>query len=245
MAEPVIKVENLSFSYDGRLVLDGADFQIEDGEFVTIVGPNGGGKTTLIRLLLGLLRPNRGKVHLFGNPPDQVRSRIGYMPQYAQLDRLFPASVLDVALMGRLGNGFSFGPVRRADRDAACQALTDVGLGDLANRPFAALSGGQQRRLLIARALAGHPEILILDEPTANLDPKVEGELYGILQKLSARMTILLASHDVAYVTKYSAKVLCVNHTVAIHPTSEIDANVLGDVYGGEMRMVRHDRHEH
>lgn len=245
MSAPIIVVENLTFSYDGTLVLESVGFEIESGEFVTVVGPNGGGKTTLIRLLLGLLRPATGKVRLFGKQPEQVRSRIGYMPQYAHLDPLFPASVLDVTLMGRLGNGFGFGRAKHADRDAAMQALSDVGLTDLVNRPFASLSGGQRRRLLIARALACQPELLILDEPTANLDPRVEQELYAILSKLSQRMTILLASHDLAYVTKHSDKVLCVNHKVAIHPTSDIDATVLGDVYGGEMRMVRHDRHEH
>lgn len=244
MSDAAITAEDLAFAYDGNLVLEGVAFDIAVGEFITIVGPNGGGKTTLVKLILGLLRPKRGQVRIFGKSPGEVRSRIGYMPQHARLDPLFPASVLDVALMGRLGNGTRFGPVRPADRQAALQALADVGLDDLATRSFSSLSGGQVRRLLIARALACQPEILILDEPTANLDPRAEQELYTILRGIGERMTILLASHDLAYVTKYSGRVLCVNRKVHVHPTAELDAGVLDDIYGREMRMVRHDRHE-
>ncbi len=145
--------------------------------------------------------------------------------------------------MGRLrGNSFP-GIYSREDRRAACEALEMVGLQGREKDPFASLSGGQQRKLLIARALAAKPEIMLLDEPTANLDLNAERELNAILTGLTGKMTIVMVSHDTAFVSKSVKKVLCVNRTVAEHPTSQVDAEFLGHFFGGDVRMVRHDRH--
>lgn len=240
---PAIVFENVSFSYGGPPVLEDVDLTIGRREFACIVGPNGGGKTTLVKLVLGLLKPATGTVRLFGSRPALVRSRVGYMPQHLHLDPKFPVSVLDVVLMGRLGNGRSFGPYRREDKLAARKALRKVGLFDLSDQPFSVLSGGQQRRLFIARAIACEPELLLLDEPTANLDPMVEQELYQVLDELNQRMAVVVVSHDMTFVSHFVERVICVKLGVHVHPTSEIKEGMFSEVFGPEVRMVRHDRH--
>ena len=240
---PIIAFENLSFSYDGSAVLENVTFAVTEREFACIVGPNGGGKTTLLKLALGLLKPAQGTVRVFGQSPEQARARIGYMPQNVHLDPKFPVSVLDVVLMGRLGSGRGFGPYRRKDRAAAEQALQDVGLFDLRHRSFSTLSGGQQRLLLIARAIACQPELLLLDEPTANLDPRVEQELYRVLDELNKRLTVVMVSHDLAFVSRFVQKVICVKRRVDVHPTCEIEGGMLSDIFGADVRLVRHDQH--
>jgi zinc transport system ATP-binding protein len=249
MAEPVIEVSDLWFSYDSQLVLRDVNFRVERGEFVCMLGPNGGGKTTLLRLMLGLLKPDRGTVRVLGGDPQTACSRTGYVAQQAQFDPSFPVSVLDVVLMGRLGRTRSLGPHRRADVQAAAAALAEVSMQALLKRPFSDLSGGQRQRVLIARALAGEPEMLLLDEPTSNLDVGVEQEFQDLLAGLAKRMTILLVSHDIGFVTENVDKVICVQEKVAVHPTAELTGSVMRELYGQDIRLVRHDHscvlHEH
>jgi len=240
MKKPVIEIENLSFAYDGTNVLEDVNLTIGEKDFVWIVGPNGGGKTTLLKLILGLLSPTKGTVRVFSTSPQQARPQIGYMPQYAQLDPSFPVSVIDVALMGRLGEGRFFGPFGRNDRHIALKVLKEVGLAEFADRHYATLSGGQQRRLLIARALASRPELLIFDEPTANLDLLVVKELYELLHRLNKQFTIVMVSHDPAFVSQSVKNVICVNRRVAVHPTTEVGDEILSELYHGQVRMVRH-----
>ena len=239
-AEPVISLRDVSFSYDGMRVIENADVTVRDREWACVVGPNGGGKTTLLKLVLGLVQPEAGEVRVFGGSPERARLRVGYMPQRVQHDPQFPVTVTDVVLMGRLGRRLG-GPYSKADREAAQVALEEVALAELAKRPFSALSGGQQQRVLIARALACEPDLLLLDEPTANIDALVETKLFEILQALNARMTILMASHDLGFVSSLADSVICVNRRVIIHPTSEITGEIIRDIYGGDLRLVRHD----
>jgi zinc transport system ATP-binding protein len=241
-AEAVIVCHDVSFSYDGPLVLEGATLSVAPRDFVCVIGPNGGGKTTLIKLMLGLIEPLRGKIEVLGRSPKLARSRVGYMPQRAHLDPEFPVSVLDVVLMGRLGHGRRFGPHRRTDRAVAERVLADVGLADMGPRPFSSLSGGQRQRVLIARALACEPELLLLDEPTANLDPSVQDSLYALLRDLNERLTVVLVSHDVGFVSVFFRTVICVNRTVHLHPTSELTAQRVADMYGREVRLLHHPR---
>jgi zinc transport system ATP-binding protein len=241
---PAILLEDVSYSYNGAPAVEQANLRIPENDFVSIVGPNAGGKTTLLKLILGLLSPDRGKVQVFGRPPREVSSRIGYVPQYADLDRQFPVTVMDVVLMGRLGQRTLFGPYRKADRRAAEDALRSVGLFDRRRHSLFSLSGGQQQRALIARALAANPDLLLLDEPTANLDLVFEEELYELLRKFSEHMTILLVSHDLGFVTHLVEKVICVNRRVVVHPTSELTGETIREIYGGDIRMVRHDHRE-
>ncbi len=241
--QPVVKFENVSFAYGENKALESVTLEIAANEFVWIVGPNGGGKTTLVKLILGLLEPDSGRVTVFGETPRQARRKIGYMPQSAQLDMRFPITVLDVALMGRLGNGTKFGGYKKQDLRAALDALNKVGLVELKDRVFSSLSGGQLRRLLIARALASQPRLLVLDEPTANLDLVVARELLGFLTSLAKDMAVIMVSHDPAFVSENVKEVLCVNRRAHRHPTTKIDTAFLSELYSGDLRMIRHDRH--
>ncbi len=234
-----IILENVSFAYKQRNILEDVNLIIQNREFASIVGPNGGGKTTLLKLLLGLIKPDRGKIRILGKPPEQTRQRIGYMPQYAHLDKDFPATVMDVVLMGRLSRKkFWFS---KQDRRKALTAIDEVGMADFVTAGFNELSGGQRQRILIARALCSRPDILLLDEPTANVDHQTEENLFSILQKLNSKMTILLVSHDLGFVSKYVRSVVCVNRQVVIHPTTQMDGALIKDIYHGDLKMVRHD----
>ena len=242
MPEPrVICFHDVSFSYDGAAVLENVNLTVQANEFTSIVGPNGGGKTTLLRLILGSLQPAAGEVLVFDRPPGEGRRHIGYMPQHSQLDPMFPVTVLDVVLMGRVERRWG-GPYSRTDRTAALQALNDVEMAELAQRPFQTLSGGQRQRVLVARALASEPKVLLLDEPTANVDVGVEAKMMELLCGLSERMTILMVSHDLRFVSGFVGRVLCVDRIVAVHPTSEVTSELIQEIYGGDLRIVRHDR---
>jgi len=239
-----IHIKNMAFSYGRIPVLEQASLAIKEREFVCIVGPNGGGKTTLLKLLLGLLEPQTGTVSVFGKAPAAGRKWIGYLPQHANLDTRFPVTALDVVLMGRLGKTRRIGPYTKADRTAARNMLNRVGLDKLAKRPLATLSGGQRQRVLIARALVSEPKLLLLDEPTSSLDDYVERELYDLLQELNKEMTVVVVSHDIGFVSSYVEKVICVNRLVHVHPTSEIDENIIHNMYGEHVHMVRHDQEQ-
>lgn len=242
---PAIAIEGLCFAYDGPPVLRDVSFTIARRDFVSIVGPNGGGKTTLLKLMLGLLEPQHGTVRVFGRPPREVRRRIGYMPQHVQFDPQFPVTALDVVLMGRLGIGPAIGPSRRADREAALAALREVGLADAAGKPLGVLSGGQRQRVLIARALAAAPELLLLDEPTASLDVAVQGDFFDLLHRLNEHLTIVLVSHDVGFVSQHVQTVVCVARTVEVHTTSELDGHAISELYGSAVRFVHHAHGTH
>jgi zinc transport system ATP-binding protein len=268
---PAIRLRDVGFSYGGPPVLEDVNLSIGEREAVCIVGPNGGGKTTLVKLILGLLAPKRGEVRMFGQPPCRSRLRAGYMPQYAQFDPQFPVSVMDLVLMGRLGEGRKSGdgPAAdapaddrkksgwtgrlgerlarltgwhtRADRRAAADALEQVGMADFWRQPFASLSGGQRQRVLIARALCCKPDLLVLDEPTSNVDSVVEARLLEVLRELNRRMTILMVSHDLGFVSDLVESVICVNRRVTAHPTSRLSGEMISALYGAERRIVRHD----
>jgi zinc transport system ATP-binding protein len=241
MSEPAIEISDMWFSYGSQVVLRGVNLRIERGEFVCMLGPNGGGKTTLLRLMLGLLKPDRGSVRVLGGQPQETCARTGYVAQQSQFDPSFPVSVLDVVLMGRLGRGGAIGWHRRADVRHADAALAEVRMSGLRKRPFSELSGGQRQRVLIARALAAGPELLLLDEPTSNLDVGVEQEFHNMLAGLARRMTVVLVSHDIGFVTEKVGKVICVQQTVAVHPTASLTGDVMRDLYGQDIRLVRHD----
>lgn len=237
----VITCRDLDFGYGDEPILRGVNLAIPAGDFVSVVGPNGSGKTTLLKLALGLLKPDRGTIEVFGQPPHRSRRRVGYVPQHPRLDPLFPVCALDVALMGRLGRAPLLGRWRREDRAAALDALAEVGLADKAGAHFAALSGGQKQRVLIARALAGGPDLLLLDEPTAGLDAHIEEDFYRLLERLNARLTVVMVSHDLGFVAGFVRSVVCVGREVVVHPTSAVTGQVIADLYGGDVRLVRHD----
>lgn len=242
---PVIEVKDLSFRFDGGPpVLDDVNLEIAAGDFASVIGPNGGGKTTLVKLIVGLLNPTEGRVRVFGGSPVKARPRIGYMPQHAMMDPRFPVRAIDVVLMGRLGSGRRFGNYNREDRTAAAGALAKAGLENVGFRPFSDLSGGQRQRVLLARALVTNPELLLLDEPAAGLDHKVEQDFFELLQELNRRLTIVLVTHDLGFVAGFVRTVICVHGHVDIHSTSALDGRAISEIYGGDVRMVLHDHQE-
>jgi len=242
---PAVEMSGVNFRYSGAPVLLDVDLTVPRRDFAGIVGPNGGGKTTLLKLILGLLRPDCGEVRVFGEPPHDVTRRMGYVPQNFSYDRRLPITALDVAMMGRLGPGPSLGPWSGDARRLALAALESVGVAHLADRRFVDASAGQQQRVLIARALVTEPEMLVLDEPTASLDAAAEREIYDLLQTLNERMTIVLVTHDLGFVSHVVKSVLCVNRHVKRHPTTEIGeitGELLEEMYGSDLRVVRHDQ---
>ena len=251
MAEAIVDLQSVTFSYDGQApALEDVSLKIAPGEFASIVGPNGGGKTTLVRLMLGLLHPQKGTVKLFGQQPEKTRLFVGYTPQQLRVDRLFPITVGDVVLTGRLGGtrdqggsflGRVFRRYTRQDRAEAAAAMEQMGVAELASRTFGALSGGQRQRVLIARALCGRPKLLILDEPTNNVDPSSVEQFYHLLEELNRTVAILIVSHDLGVVSRYVRSVVCVNQRVVVHPTSEFDGRAIREIYGGDLKMIRHD----
>ncbi len=246
-ARPIIAFDRVRFSYGTVPVLEEATFAVYPREAICIVGPNGGGKTTLLKLILGVLRPSEGTIHVFGQSPHDARQKIGYMPQHLLYDPQFPATVLDVVLMGRLGQPGWRGQLgwRSAeDRAAAWEALRQVGVEDFARRQFASLSGGQRQRTLIARALCGDPALLLLDEPTSNVDTLVENQMLDLLRKLNEKMAVVMVSHDLGFVSNLVEKVICVNRQVVVHPTQQLTGENIHDIYGQHVRLVEHG-HKH
>lgn len=241
-AAPAVSFANVSFSYGRTVVLEDVALDLHEGESVCVVGPNGGGKTTFLKLVLGLLKPDRGEVRLFGEAPERTRRLVGYVPQRLDYDRSFPVSVMDIVRLGGVAR-FRGGPGALASSDDALAALARVGMAEYGQRLCAELSGGQRQRVLIARALVAGPRLLMLDEPTASVDPGVEAKLTEVLQAIGEQMTILMASHDLGLVSRVVERVVCVNRQAVVHPTSELTGELLQDIYGDGMLAVRHDLH--
>lgn len=238
-----IEFKHVDFAYEQRRVLADVSFAVEPCETVCLVGPNGGGKSTALRLMLGLLEPQAGEIRLLGQAPRQAQSRVGYMPQHLSFDPLFPVSVEEVVLAGRL-RGHRMGFFSREDRRIARDCLAEMELEEVRGEPIAALSGGQRQRVLIARALAVQPDVLLLDEPTAMVDAHLETRLLAKIRSLHRRMTLVLVSHDAAFVAALVERVFCVNRTVTEHSADALTAETMQELYGHGVQAVRHD-HEH
>lgn len=207
---PVIVANDLCFAYSAAPVLSHVSFEILEGQFVGIIGPNGGGKTTLLKLLMGFLKPDSGTLKIFDKDPCDARSEIAYVPQRLPFDRLFPISVLEVVLTGRLSHLPWYGAYSARDKQLASEALEAVELSSFAHAPFGSLSGGQTQRVLIARALVSQPKLLLLDEPTSSVDVEAQAEIYRLLAKLRGKMTLAMVTHDLQTVIERVDRILCV-----------------------------------
>jgi len=236
----VVRLNDIWVNFNGTPILEGINLSIEQDDFLGIIGPNGGGKTTLLKVMLGLIEPDRGRVTILGKSPQKSRSSIGYVPQHNLFDRDFPISVGEVALMGRYGRT---GLIRRYNHDdstAAENALRKVGMFEHRNRQMGKLSGGEQQRVLIARALVSDPQLLLLDEPTASVDPTMQTEFYELLQRLKNRMAIVIVSHDISAISIYVDKIACLNQQLFYHGHKEISPEVLEATYKCPVQMIAH-----
>jgi zinc transport system ATP-binding protein len=228
----IIQVDQLNFSYDAQPILEDVNLSVRSGEFLAIIGPNGGGKTTLLRLLLGLLQPDSGRIAILGDPPKKARHRIGYVAQDIHINREFPITALDVVLMGKLAPGWGRRhTIRRRDRIAAHDALEQMGMGAYCRHRIGELSGGQRQRVLIARALVTQPDLLFLDEPTASIDTAGQSEFYCLLRELNRDITIVMVSHDLMVLSSFVKSVACVNRTLHYHDHAEIDDEMVAMMY--------------
>ncbi|MBI2742681.1 MAG: ABC transporter ATP-binding protein [Chlamydiales bacterium] len=222
MSHNAIEIEDLSFSYEKRPILSGVNLSVLNGEFVAIFGPNGGGKTTFLKLVMGFLEPDAGEIRIFGTSPKRARGSISYVPQAAQFDRQFPLSVLDLVLMGCLSKQTAWGALPKESKEKALQALDKVGLLDKQHQAFGTLSGGQAQRTLIARALVSDPDLLILDEPTASVDPEAEGRIHSLLLDLKKSMTILMVTHDLQGIIEKADRMICIHRTLTAYTPKQV-----------------------
>jgi len=236
----VISVRHLWAGYEDQPVLEDIDLTVNELDFIGLIGPNGGGKTTLFKVLLGLLPPTQGEVRILGKSVKEGRRHIGYVPQVVEFDRDFPISVWDVARMGRLGKRRLLQRYTAEDDEVVAEALRHVDMLDLRDRPIGELSGGQRRRVYIARALATEPEILLLDEPMASVDPQVSTGIYELLRRLNEYITILMVSHDMSAISSHVKTVGCLNRWLFYHGEKQITPDMLEAAYQCPIDLIAH-----
>ena len=235
--EPVVKLENVSFSYQQEPVLKDVSFSVESGEFVGLIGPNGGGKTTLLKLIMGFLKPTAGTIRIFGNSSQSILTQIAYVPQNLRFDRQFPISVMELVLSGRLSRLPWHGIFRQEDHRAAKEALEKVNMLSFADNSFGTLSGGQAQRALIARALVSEPKLLLLDEPTASVDSQAQVDIYNILKSLQGSMTIMMVTHDLDIAIDLVQRIFCVQRTVVPMLPQEVCEHFALGLYHTPLQM--------
>lgn len=240
-----IEIYDLSVILNGKEVLHNINLKINEGVFIGIVGPNGGGKTTLLKTIIGLIKPQKGDILIFGKEPiDQSKRGIfGYLPQHQNIDTNFPITTLEVVMMGLPRRGL-FRRYSKDDYNRAKEMITLMGMDGFENHPFGSLSGGQQQRVSIARALAHNPKILVLDEPSTGIDVVGQEDFYHLLRGLQKRfnLTIIMVSHDIGTITTYVDEIACMNRTLHYHgnPLGAFDKDVLKGLYGKSIEIIMH-----
>lgn len=231
MQNSIVEIKDVWFAYNGRAVLEDVSLNIEPGDFIAMIGPNGGGKTTLLKLMLGLLKPDKGSIRILGDTTEKASHHIGYVSQDVHIKHIFPITAIDVVLMGKLGPHKRWGRNSTRDRQEALNVLKRMEIEAFAYSKIGELSGGQRQRLFIARALVTQPKVLLLDEPTASIDAKGQAEFYRLLKELNKDITILVVSHDLVAISTYVKSVACVNRRLHYHHQAEITGEMLEEMY--------------
>ncbi|MBW1840280.1 MAG: metal ABC transporter ATP-binding protein [Deltaproteobacteria bacterium] len=242
----LVDLHDVWVAYNGKWALQSIYFKCTPGEIVGIVGPNGGGKTTLLNVILGLIRPDKGSVQLIGRKPDnRSRLEVGYLPQISHADRSFPVTVLDVVLMGLYGRIGLFNRPGKKDKKNAMDLLDQVHMAEHAKRPFGVLSGGQQQRVNIARAMASKPMLLVLDEPSTGIDTPAQEDLYELLAQFrdDRGISVIMVSHDIGVITSHADRVACLNVQLHYHgePDSCFTPDITQKVFGKDLKVIVHD----
>jgi len=241
-----VELKDVSVKYGNLDALKNISLQVAEGSFLGVIGPNGGGKTTLLKVILGLIEPTTGDIKIFGHPLDQAVDKIGYVPQISNFDRNFPISVLDVVLMARLGGRVRFfHQYKKEDIEKAEAVLEQQNLLQLKDRQIGKLSGGQLQRVLIARGLTVEPEILLLDEPTANVDASSTSQIYQLLKELNKEKTIIVVTHDMAAVSSYFDSLACLNEKLYHHGDKQLDQHTTEQVFGCPVDLIAHGHPHH
>ena len=236
----LLEIKNLSAGYDNNIVLENISMEVFSGDFIGVIGPNGGGKTTLIKTILGLIKPVSGEMNLFIS-----RTNIGYLPQVNQIDKIFPITVIDVVRSGK-ANSALFSSFRKntEEKEKAESLLAEMGISAIRNKPIGELSGGQMQRVFLCRALMNQPELLVLDEPSTYVDNNFEGELYLKLKELNEQMAIILISHDVGTISFFVKTIACVNRNLHHHPSNIITEEQLTS-YNCPLQIITHGNIPH
>ena len=241
MREPIVFIEDLSVKYGETPALAGVSLNVQDKDYLGIIGPNGGGKSTLLKAIAGLVQPYSGRIMVCGKKPGQTGHLIGYVPQTTNLDKGFPISVQEVVLTGMLKS--SLQPFHRysvREKEMADSLLEKVGIVKLKERRISELSGGEFQKMLIARALAVEPKLLLLDEPTASVDANAREQIFSLLNKLNGSITILLVTHDLLAISAYVKNLACLNNTLVYHGDTELNENVVQSLYGCPIDLIAH-----
>ena len=231
MRDLIVEIKNVCFAYNGQTVLEDINLVIRQGDFIAMIGPNGGGKTTLLKLMLGLLKPGKGSIRILGDTTEKASHHIGYVPQDVHINRNFPITAMDIVLMGKLEPNRRWAKSSAQDRQEALDALKRMEIGASADNKIGELSGGQRQRVFIARALVSQPKLLLLDEPTASIDAKGQAEFYRLLKTLNRDIPILVVSHDLVAISTYVKSVACVNKRLHYHNQAEITGEMLEEMY--------------
>ncbi len=238
--ENIVEIRNVSFAYNSSPVLEDVNLIIQKNDFLGIIGPNGGGKTTLLKIILGLLPPRAGDVLVFGKPPKANRQFISYVPQIFNYDFDFPISVLEVVLMGSLNRRKIGRYYSTEDKSASLDALAKVGMEQFQATAIGDLSGGQRQRVFIARALASKPKLLLLDEPVASIDPKWQVSFFNLLNELNKNISIVLVTHDVSVISTYIDQIACINRTIHYHGKTKDGIHQISQMYHCPVDLVAH-----
>lgn len=233
-----IEIRGLTAGYNDNQVIKNVDLTVERTDFVGIIGPNGGGKTTLLKAVLGLIEPMAGEVKVFGKRPGETREKIGYVPQYATFDEDYPITVKEVVRMGRRAGKSLFQGYGLQDERRTISALEDVEMVGYSDEPISELSGGQKQRVFIARALVSDPDILLLDEPTASVDQKLEKGIYSLLNDLNEDIAIVVVTHDIGVISAYVTKIACLSQKMFTHNEPYLDADMLEEAYQCPVELI-------
>lgn len=236
----VVEITDLWFSYNGAHILEKVNLTLHSGDFVVIIGPNGGGKTTLLKLILGILKPDRGQILLFGRRPREALHRVGYVPQDIHVNKGFPISVRDVVRMGKIKGGGGWNGLSKKDSAQVQQVLERVDMWKHRGRPIDELSGGQRQRVFLARALISEPEVLFLDEPISSVDTRGQTEFYDYLNELNKRVTIVIVSHDAMVLSSHAKSVACINRELFYHNAPEVTKDMLEMAYHCPVELIAH-----
>lgn len=243
-AVPLIDIKNITVGYDENIILTDVSLTIHDSDFIGVIGPNGGGKTTLLKAILGLLTPLRGEVVFHDCMTEGNHHRIGYLPQINNIDRKFPISVSEVVRSGLMSKKRIIKAYAKKDLEFASQLMEQMGIYEIRNKAIGELSGGQIQRALLCRALVNQPKLLVLDEPNTYVDNRFEKELYEKLRKLNENIAILLVSHDLGTISTYVKSIACVNHSLHYHPGNKITPELM-EAYECPIQIITHGRIPH